>query len=88
MSDTMELYYAEMEAARNESEKAYFGARPHLAKQVNSQKLFRAGFERAFEPLWNRLVSLERQRDLCAGVAGKALKEIVDGVSDQPGEPR
>jgi hypothetical protein len=43
--DSTELYYAHMEADRNKAEEAYFAARP----------AFRAGFERAYAPLWHRL---------------------------------
>lgn len=55
MSDRVELYYAEMEAARNEAEDAYFRARPNLQRNAPEQALFRAGFERAFEKLWGRV---------------------------------
>jgi hypothetical protein len=51
MSDR-ELYYAEMEAARNKAEDAYFAARPQLQAHGLQRQLFRAGFERAFESLW------------------------------------
>ena len=46
-----ELYYAEMEAARNEAEAAYFAARPPLDAPI-CHDTFRAGFERAFALLW------------------------------------
>lgn len=55
MSDATELYYAEMEAARNDIEKAYFEARPSLENTVETNlyhALFRAGFERGFEKGW------------------------------------
>lgn len=51
MSDQNELYYAHMEADRNEAEKAYFEARPSLGAEVD-RALFRAGFERAYAKLW------------------------------------
>lgn len=47
-----EKYYAEMEAARNDSEDAYFKARPQLERTIEQKALFRAGFERAFQLLW------------------------------------
>lgn len=59
MSDSTELYYAEMEAARNEAEAAYFGARSALADGGTAvdrelwRALFRSGFERGFKKLWN-----------------------------------
>lgn len=52
--DSTELYYAEMEAARNTSEAAYFDARPLLDREGAPVTAFRAGFERAFQLLWNR----------------------------------
>ena len=51
MADTRELYYAHMEADRNESETAYFGARPQ-ADTLANRALFRAGYERAYDKLW------------------------------------
>jgi hypothetical protein len=51
VSDNTELYYAEMEAARNESEDKYFKARPQL-ETLMSRQLFQAGFERAYRLLW------------------------------------
>lgn len=54
-----EFYYAEMEAARNEAEKAYFEARPQLLDTPTKRALFRAGFERAFEKLWHALHTSE-----------------------------
>ncbi len=49
-----ELYYAEMEAARNEAEDAYFKARPQIEFTGLHRTLFRVGFERAFQLLWNQ----------------------------------
>jgi len=49
-----ELYYAEMEATRNELEDAYFAARPQLMRTITEQCLFRAGFERAWAVLWHK----------------------------------
>ena len=56
MSDSNELYYAEMESARHEREAIYFLARPQLDTEEN-RRIFRAGFERAFSELWNRIPS-------------------------------
>lgn len=52
--DSTELYYVEMESARNEAEDAYFGVRPQLTRTCVQETLFRAGFERAFRLLWNQ----------------------------------
>lgn len=61
MSDnSTERYYAEMEAARNLTEEAYFAARPSVGSQ-RERGLFRMGFERAFSQLWSEA---ERQRTL------------------------
>jgi hypothetical protein len=46
-----ELYYAEMEAARNTAVEAYFLARPQ-ADSLANRTIFKAGFERAFSMLW------------------------------------
>lgn len=54
MSDSTEIYYAEMEAARNESEQAYFEARPQLFATIADRTIFKAGFERGFQKLWNQ----------------------------------
>lgn len=51
--DSTEAYYAEMEAARNVAEDAYFKARPQLMRSIEQQCLFRAGFERAWANLWH-----------------------------------
>lgn len=62
MSDQNELYYAHMEADRNEAEKAYFEARPSLGAEVD-RALFRAGFERAYAKLWPlAIVRIEGQQ--------------------------
>lgn len=53
--DTSELYYAHMEADRNEAEEAYFKARPQ-ADGLYSRQLFRAGFERAYQKLWPAVI--------------------------------
>jgi hypothetical protein len=52
-NDSTERYYAEMEAARHESEEAYFNARPSLWNECD-RALFRSGFEHAFKLLWDR----------------------------------
>jgi hypothetical protein len=68
MSDSTELYYAEMEAARNRAEYEYFDARPHLDTQ-QLRDMFCAGFERGFKKLWNERPALETfpaRQALCA----------------------
>lgn len=60
--DSTELYYAEMEAARNEAEAAYFTARP-LLNEGPPVETFRAGFERAFRKLWNERRAVETEGD-------------------------
>lgn len=55
MTNSTELYYAEMEAARNEVERDYFDARPQFDRMGKEGTTFRAGFERAFQKLWNQL---------------------------------
>lgn len=62
MSEQNELYYAEMEAARNSAEDAYFEARPQLARTTVQQALFRAGFERAFVLLWRGAVAVKETK--------------------------
>jgi hypothetical protein len=52
--ENTEIYYAEMEAARNEAEDAYFNARPQLEGTIHARSLFRAGFERGFRMAWER----------------------------------
>lgn len=51
-TDSTELYYAQMEADRNEAERAYFDARPMLEREGPPVATFRAGFERAYAKLW------------------------------------
>lgn len=51
-SDSTELYYAHMEADRNEAERAYFDARPLIDREGWPVTAFRAGFERAYAKLW------------------------------------
>lgn len=54
--DTSELYYAHMEADRNVAEDAYFAARPGLTRSPPVQKVFRDGFERAYQKLWPAVI--------------------------------
>jgi len=54
-----ELYYAEMEATRNQSIDAYFECRPQLLRTIEQETIFKAGFERAFAMMWARLQALE-----------------------------
>lgn len=51
MSDSTEMYYIEMESARNRTVEAYFSARPQ-ADTLANRAIFRAGYERAFSQLW------------------------------------
>lgn len=51
MADSTELYYAEMEAARNSACDAYFEARP-MINTPERREMFKNGFERAFKQLW------------------------------------
>lgn len=59
MSEDREMYYVEMESARNTAEDAYFAARPRFTDVQGARDLFRAGFERGFDLLWCRIVQLE-----------------------------
>ncbi len=61
--DSTEIYYAEMEAARNEDEDAYFKARPQLLRSHAEQSIFRAGFEKAFKFLWGGREFARRELD-------------------------
>lgn len=53
--DTSELYYAHMEADRNEEEEAFFAARPKFDYPIQ-RATFRAGFERAYQKLWPAVI--------------------------------
>lgn len=55
--DQIELYYAEMEPARNDAEDKYFNARPQLAGTIEQRTLFKAGYERAFKMMWDKRVA-------------------------------
>lgn len=78
MSDQNELYYAHMEADRNEAEKAYFEARPSLGAEVD-RALFRAGFERAYAKLWPLwIIQLNEQQR-----ASKETRVVDDGFGNQ-----
>lgn len=57
-----ELYYAEMEAARNEAEEAYFKARPQCDTRAY-RAAFKAGYECAFQKLWRHGVSDDHQNE-------------------------
>jgi hypothetical protein len=46
-----ELYYAEMEAHRNDCEESYFEHRK-ADDSPHNRRLWRAGFERGFQTLW------------------------------------
>lgn len=60
--DSTEQYYAHMESDRNTAEAAYFTARP-LLNEGPPVETFRAGFERAYQLLWNDLQSSRRETD-------------------------
>jgi len=49
MGDRYEMFVAEMESARNEACEAYFKARPQLFVTAEKEKIFEAGFERAYK---------------------------------------
>lgn len=66
MNDATETYYAEMESARNTAEDAYFKARPQLRQTLAEQALFRAGFERAFQLMWDKLQQAESRLAMCS----------------------
>lgn len=57
--DATERYYADMEHARNVHQHEFFKARPHIDQDERAVSLFRAGFERAFKFLWQRMVDAE-----------------------------
>lgn len=61
MSPSSEIYYAEMEAARETAEQAYFEARPQIVSS-SSRVCFRAGFERAFRLMWTRAQAVEETK--------------------------
>lgn len=86
-NDSTELYYAEMEAARHESEAAYFSARSSLQTGGPQEELwralYRAGFERAFHKLWNERRSVEtaeRHTSMDYGGVGQVGCEGADGM--------
>lgn len=49
MGDKYEMFVAELESARNEACEAYFKARPQLFVTAEKEKIFEAGFERAYK---------------------------------------
>ncbi len=86
MSDSTELYYVEMEAARNVAEYEYFEARPYLrrdSEHAQYRALFCAGFERAFAPLWNQLQTLRLERDRLASLGGTLLTQAAARASQE-----
>lgn len=72
--ESTELYYAEMEAARNTALDAYFIARPQLARTHAEESIFRAGFERAFAASWNARPAPETP----ANKAEQACRDILE----------
>lgn len=71
MADTTERYYADLEHSRAFAEDEYFKARPQIFRTAALQSTFRAGFDRAFEILWQRFVDAEAD-------ALRLHKELVD----------
>lgn len=72
--DSIEQYYAHMESDRNESEAAYFDARPFIDREGTPVDTFRAGFERAYQLLWDDLQSSRREtaracQETCEAIA-------------------
>ena len=67
-----ELYYIEMESARNKSLHGYFNARPLIDKNDAGLRLFEAGYERGFQNQWTKIAELE----LRLTVAIEALEQI------------
>lgn len=65
-SDSNELYYAEMEAARNSACDAYFEARPQIDRP-DRRAAFNSGFERAFALVWHggRAAQETPAEDIC-----------------------
>lgn len=57
--NTTERYYASLEHARAVYEDEYFRARPNLMRSLQAEALFRAGFDHAFNFLWQRFVDAE-----------------------------
>jgi hypothetical protein len=52
VSDSTELFYAEMEHARMNSLVHYFAARPQ-ADSLANRAIFKSAFERGFAAAWN-----------------------------------
>jgi len=60
-SNPSEHRYAEMEAARNAAEDAYFVPRHTISRTSLQEEIFRAGFERAYWPQVDRVETLKRE---------------------------
>ena len=71
MSDATERYYANMEADRNQAEKAYFDARPQMDRILYST-VFRAGYERAYSRLWPLAIIEIDERERASQETGAA----------------
>jgi restriction alleviation protein Lar len=65
MSDMTELYYAEMESARNIAEDEFFEARPHVMRDPRAESIYRAAFERGFREHWGDK-AIDRWNDVSA----------------------
>ena len=76
MTDSTELYYAEMEAARNEAERAYFAARPNNDNRFE-RKAFRDGFERAFQGLWKALPTATHEQPTIAAPEDPTVADLI-----------
>ena len=76
--DSTELYYSEMEAARNSAEDQYFGARPQLLRTFAETSIFRAGFERAFQLLWQQRGAAETDEQRWRQEAEGTLRKVLE----------
>lgn len=54
MSEKLEMYYAEMESARNEALDNYFRARPQLQRTFDREALFQAAFSRGYDSAYQK----------------------------------
>jgi|SRR6185312_5407055 len=87
MNDSTELYYAEMEAARNDAMHEYFEARPQLVSSLRDEAIFRAGFERAFKLLWDKHCTHETDEIRCKHAVLLTMPcSYCEGLSQEGGE--
>jgi len=85
--DSTEQYYAHMESDRNAAEAAYFDARPMIDREGTPVTTFRAGFERAYQLLWNDLQSSRRETDRACQETREALAREVAALRGSPETP-